>query len=154
MLAAGDHEVKRVVTGSEVRDGRTVVSIGQVGPDRKAAPAEVVEMSAGGLLWLAIDGSKFEQPTTTLKLPYVVGATWDISAVAGTGFRLSAKPTAAGAEDVIIPAGKYHTIRVDWDGKSSGRPLKSSLWYAAGVGIVKMTVGEQVMELRSFTPAK
>jgi hypothetical protein len=61
--------------------------------------------------------------------------------------------TARGAGDVTVPASKDHMIRVD-SAADNGRPLKSGLWYAADVGIVKMTVGEQVMELKSFTPGK
>jgi hypothetical protein len=92
------------------------------------------------------------ESVAALKLPYVVGATWDISAVAGTGFRLTAKATAAGEEDVTVPAGKYRAIRVDWAGGHNGKSLKSSIWYAANAVIVKVTVGEQVPELKPFAP--
>jgi hypothetical protein len=55
---------------------------------------------------------------------------------------------------VTVPAGKYRAVRADWAGEYNGRALRSSIWYAADVGIVRMTVGDETLELKSFTPGK
>jgi len=62
-------------------------------------------------------------------------------------------------EDVEVPAGKFHAVRVESE-EPVGKELtqKTTTWYAPGVGWVKMVLqfgdAKEVKVLKSFAPGK
>ncbi len=59
-------------------------------------------------------------------------------------------------ERVKVPAGTFDAVPVYIEGTQIGRKLpKRTFWYAPGIGVIKITVGDEVeMELASFTLPK
>jgi len=57
---------------------------------------------------------------------------------------------------VEVPACKYKAVRVDSKHPGpDGRPVCSTAWYAAGIGMVKTAYGaDRSIVLKSFTPGK
>jgi len=58
-----------------------------------------------------------------------------------------------GWEDIEVPAGKYHCIKLHYHEKRGEDIIDEDAWYAEGVGQVKYDGGQYVKELKSFTPA-
>jgi DUF3108-like len=153
---AADRDETRVVTAVEEKDGVKVVSVGRVGQDEKVTLTETIGVSANGLAWLAIEGVTLETPGTYLKLPLTAGATWEVHTKGSAPtVELKGKMTVAGWEEVTVPAGKYKAVRINWDCQANGQPYPAALWYAEGIGVVKMTLDDaEVLVLKSFTPGK
>jgi hypothetical protein len=61
--------------------------------------------------------------------------------------------TVLGWEDIEVPAGKYHCIKLFYDQKRGDEKVQETAWYAEGVGQVKYDGGEWLKELKSFKPA-
>jgi hypothetical protein len=53
-----------------------------------------------------------------------------------------------GWEDVEVPAGKYHCIKLHYHEKRGDEIIDETAWYAEGVGQVKYDGGEYVKELK------
>jgi hypothetical protein len=62
--------------------------------------------------------------------------------------------TVVGWEDVEVPAGKYHCIKLHYHEKRGNDVIDEDAWYAEGVGQVKYDGGQFVKELKSFTSAR
>lgn len=58
--------------------------------------------------------------------------------------------TVVGWEDVTVPAGTFHCIRLFYDEWQGDDHIQESAWYADGVGQVKYDGGQYVKELREF----
>ncbi len=55
-----------------------------------------------------------------------------------------------GWEDLEVPAGKYHCIKVHFHEKRGNDVIDENVWYAEGVGQVKYDGGEYVKELKEY----
>jgi hypothetical protein len=61
-----------------------------------------------------------------------------------------------GEEEVTVPAGKYKAVKVErvitaQDGKALDKPLKITVWFAKGIGRVKVVPTEgSKLALKSF----
>jgi len=55
-----------------------------------------------------------------------------------------------GFEDIEVPAGKFHCIKLHYHEKRGEDVIDETAWYAEGVGQVKYDGGEYVKELKSF----
>lgn len=55
-----------------------------------------------------------------------------------------------GWDDIEVPAGKYHCIKLHYHEKRGDEVIDEDAWYAAGVGQVKYDGGKYVKELKSF----
>jgi hypothetical protein len=68
------------------------------------------------------------------------------------------KYKAVGPDDVEVPAGKFRAFRLEVEISSNGRSSRSSIWYVASIGIVKLDHedGESgyVRVLKSFRSGK
>ena len=73
--------------------------------------------------------------------------------------------TVVGDAEVTVPAGKFKAVEVQTVESTKTERIKESIWYAAGVGIVKRAIiwenvadgtteMEYGFELKKFTPAK
>jgi hypothetical protein len=134
----------RVVTTEGVAAGR-----GSVGESRlRVAPDGVFRVAAAG---------PDDPPHCLLRLPAVAGTKWEYEVRPGGGRpALKGMSVVAGEEEVAVPAGKYKAVRVDSEHPGpGGRPVRSTAWYAASVGMVKTVYGaDKAIVLKSFTPGK
>jgi hypothetical protein len=56
-----------------------------------------------------------------------------------------------GFEDIEVPAGKFHCIKLHYHELRDDEVVDESAWYAEGVGQVKYDGGQYVKELKSFS---
>ena len=57
-----------------------------------------------------------------------------------------------GWEDVDVPAGRFHAIKLHYHEKRGKEVLDEHSWYAEGVGQVKYDGGQYIKELKSYQP--
>jgi hypothetical protein len=120
------------------------------------------QVSAKGVFRLGGAKGELGEPVPLLKLPAKEGETWTVerpgSFAKGPGGSNKATYTVGKEEEVEVPAGKFKAIRVEMALELRGGTLKSSTWYAAGVGIIKVVTPsgdkERTQVLKSFTPGK
>ena len=55
-----------------------------------------------------------------------------------------------GWDDIEVPAGKFHCIKLHYHEKRGDEVIDESAWYANGVGQVKYDGGQYMKELKSF----
>lgn len=59
-----------------------------------------------------------------------------------------------GWEDITVPAGKFHCIKLHYHEKRGDEVIDEDVWYAEGVGQVKYDGGQYVKELKSYSVGK
>ncbi len=102
-----------------------------------------------------------------LKYPVKTGDKWSVTfkAVPPQASDRTFDVTVVGEAEVTVPAGKFKTVEVRTVEFTKTERIKSSVWYTAGVGIVKRVITwenvadgstewELAYELKKFTPAK
>jgi hypothetical protein len=67
------------------------------------------------------------------------GASWTSSRTSSSG-RTLFDHVAAGLEDVTVKAGPFHALRVDVTARGKASTGAAHLWFAKGVGLVKLAV--------------
>ena len=134
--------VAEVIDG---KDGTKIVTVVRVG-EQWTRPMKVFEISNAGLFWTKNHaGNSAGLPWCELKLPHTPGQTW--------GAGLDSKLTAHGPEKIKVPAGEFECIRVEYRDSRGPDPVQTR-WYAKGIGEVKVTSGDLVIVLKSFTPGR
>jgi hypothetical protein len=86
------------------------------------------------------NGTEFVyQPTEQyMKLPLLPGATWLRMPVSPRQTPIDNEPvTVSGPEDVIVPAGKFHAVKVTRARRNGTIVVKGYDWFAPNVGLVK-----------------
>ena len=136
-----------VITKSEKKDGRFIVTVKSTSLDWKDTEATTIcqyLVSEDGIFEMAafLESAErkrsFEPPIYWLKLPHKVGAKWNAQ-------DNSKVPMVAGkVESIKVPAGKFEAIRVD-------QGPKCTYWYAPGVGRVKSVINDKVTQMKSIT---
>jgi hypothetical protein len=58
-----------------------------------------------------------------------------------------------GWDDIEVPAGKYHCLKLHYHEKRDDDVIDETAWYAEGVGQVRYDGGQYIKELKSFTSA-
>lgn len=116
----------------------------------------VFEVSAKGLFQVIPDSKELEP---LLKFPAKAGDKWTFERPGITAEVRKATHTVGRAEEFEVPSGKYKAVAVTRVvDLGSGRPERTTTWYAAGVGPVKFVSEfggrEATYELKSFTPGK
>ena len=146
-----DAEAVYVVTAvEEGKDGAKRVTVSAVGRNGKPSPFQEFEVSSKGLFytrWFGF-GRPVLEPQCELKLPHKAGQEWGDDESS-----LKEKQSAHGPEKVKVPAGEFDCIRVEYRDSRSPDPTQTR-WYAPGVGLVKLTSGNTLIVLKSFTPGK
>ena len=56
-----------------------------------------------------------------------------------------------GFEEIDVPAGKFHCIKLHYHEKRGKEVIDEDAWYAEGVGQVKYDGGQYVKELKSYS---
>jgi hypothetical protein len=144
-----------VVTAVEEKSGCKIVSVGR---EEKGKVVETVVWSVSdkGLYELSTGDRKNDPPLGRVQLPAKTGDEWKITQdrAGWTSLRGVGKVTVS--EEVRVPAGTFTTIRVDWTYKLDYATRSKSVWYAQGVGMVKLVDWDANKEyvLKSFTVGK
>jgi hypothetical protein len=131
------------------------------------APWQKLLVSGTGITRIELFGTKLDPPDTLVQLPAKRGDSWGTKAI---GKRdgwdqlhrrkeeditiIGKREVGMVEERVKVPAGEFTAIRVDSDLTLNGHPRQSTAWYAPGVGLVKLIVGNTEKVLKSFTPGK
>lgn len=149
-LAIGNSWTYRV-SGQDDRFVVKVVGIEKIGEllpfkleaslrDRVVATEHLL-IDQDSILRVRVDKDDVVPPLCICKLPSMKKAT------AKMGFRLGMKYgnvtyTTTLDEVVIVPAGRFTTVRVDADTTDNGVRVRTSSWFAPKIGIVKQTIDE------------
>jgi hypothetical protein len=99
------------------------------------------------------------EPYYLLKYPIKARDTWQIEYPFQVGLTgIKGTVTVLGEEEVKVPAGTFKAVKLERviteeNGKLLAKPLKITVWFARGVGRVKVVPSEGThLELLSFTP--
>ena len=158
------------VTSVEKQSDGLVVSVGTGKPGGMTTPQDRWLVSSKGLTRLQIAGVKLDSPVCVVRLPFKAGENWKVR-ISGSAQlirdadgnqmvssirRETGTVTQVAVEEVVVPAGKYRALRVEMiTSPASGKENRQSIWFAPGVGEVKVTVdGKDFRVLKSFTPGK
>jgi len=140
-------EIVEMVTAVEDKKGVKVVTVGRFEEDGKVYPNRTREVSDRGV-WQTeqLGFGALDSPWVHLKLPHKPGQMWDFQ---------KTSMTAHGPERVKVPAGEYDAIRVEIRNKDEPKsdPIQTA-WFAPRVGIVKLTKGDLLIVMKTFTPGK
>jgi hypothetical protein len=103
----------------------------------------------GGIMRHKMGIRFYDPPKPLLRFPPVKGDEWDELNTDGVVTRMRN----SGQEDVSVPFGKFRCWRIEVTiGASGNERTLHSMWFAPGVGLVKMVSGKQLhIELKSFT---
>jgi hypothetical protein len=145
--------VVKVVTGERIGDQYAYRLEGFL-RDRSVA-SEVLGHTSEGLIRFRVEREDILPPLPLLPHPIdrQKGAQWEAS------FKLGARSGVAKFtsthETITVPAGKYDAIAVQAElSEGSGSPIKSTLWFAPQVGIIKQEIVDgkrtTVLELEKF----
>lgn len=79
----------------------------------------------------------FQPPRQMLKLPLKTGESWSWEGTGLMGMRIKENNTVEAEEEVSVPAGKFHAIRVATSITQGDTITSKTWWFAGGVGMVK-----------------
>ena len=147
-----DKFVVRVIRQEMVGDQTCFVLEGRL-KDRVTA-TEHVAFTKDGLTRFRADNVDIVPPVTVLKFGAAKGR-WATEYQLGERKATATFSQEAGAA-VLVPAGRYRTttqVTGEMNGENNSR-TRTSLWYAAGVGLIRQQIGEGkgmvVLELERF----
>jgi hypothetical protein len=146
-------EFTETVMRVEEKGGVYTVTVEYQKSGAESSTEDVYEVSAKGVFRKSSGGAETKDPVPLLKLGGKPGDTWEAE-LTPTAVRM--KYTLGKEEEVVVPAGKYQAVRVEAESGQNGLTRKTTTWYAAGVGAVKLQVelgGRTVtQELKALTP--
>lgn len=155
----GDQTTELTETVSKVgeKDGVYTVTISRDFGGR--ALEQEFEVSAKGVFRRPTAGPGKGEPQAVFKRPANEGDTWTVEQQGfGKDATVTVTYTVGKEKEVEVPAGKFLAIPVTMETTLGGRAVKSTSWYAAGVGVVKLVSDsngtERVQELKEFTVGK
>ena len=115
--------------------------------------SEHVAILKDGIYRFKFDDKTIEPPVCFCKLPATKGQKWEVK------FKVAGKDGVAkfesGEEEISVPAGKFQTVVISGEVVEDSVPIKTSLWFAPGSGIVRQVIdggGQQpiILELESI----
>ena len=158
-----DNDIERVYEIADVKPakhGGSIVTVEAV-RDTGRVLEEKLEVSPRGLVRLEHLGAPSASPVCLLRCPLETDKGWPFRTdrAVPNGPYVQGTMTAAGTEDVTVPAGKYSAVRVELRAKiilddKPAHDLNITTWYAPDVGIIKQTSPGWKKELKSFTLGK
>lgn len=146
----GTNEHTREVTASQEKDGVTTFTVTW----KQAGQTQIWDLKkdANGVYRLKQDSLAFDPPHKLLQPKMTEGEEWESEYT--TGGRLTYKfvRSVGKAEQVKTPAGEFTAIPIT-SKDLNGNTLETTLWYADGVGLVKLQAkGGVASVLKEFTP--
>ena len=150
-------EVTEAVTAVEQKDDAIFVTVEASLPGKGEPMRSKVQVTSSGVFRAAVGDTQFDPPCCLLRLPPEVASKWEFEVPDPPGVA-NVKWTAVitGEEVREVPAGKFNTVRVDYEFiDSNDKPVRSTAWYAAEIGMVKSSYGaDQPTVLKSFSAGK
>jgi hypothetical protein len=98
---------------------------------------------SGWVLWhrefYSSNGQKvdFKPVRKFLKNPLSQGDTWQWEGKGMMDVDIKESSQVVGAEEVVVPAGKFQTMKVVVEGTQGGKDVKKTMWFANHIGMVK-----------------
>lgn len=155
----GKRVESRVVTGVSTNGKDTYVSVSKEDKSGKNAPLWRVKVTAKGLVRLGLRPFEAQPPIVLLKLPIKSGQHWKYLMLDGPVIKEEGTMTCYGPERVTVPAGTFTAVRVVAESIVSystllTQPVKTTYWYAPGVGLVKRVDHQgRMLILQEYLPA-
>ncbi|HJZ90194.1 MAG TPA: hypothetical protein VKE40_04935 [Gemmataceae bacterium] len=156
-LDNGDSELALRIVAVEEKGAEKVVTVEQRGATRWLA-FEQISISEKGLREVEHFG-QVSEPWYLLKFPIKAGDKWDVEWSQKPGIDgKKGTVTVIDEEEVTVPAGKFKAVKVERvyteeNGKALDKPFKVSVWFAKGIGRVKVVPTEgSKLALKSFVP--
>lgn len=144
------------VIAVETKDGRTTALLSATSPGEEPRQ-ERVRSDAGGVYRDGVAGLNSDREFPIIKYPLKSGDTWS-ETVRLSSTDIAMTFTVGPGRPVTVPAGTFVAVPITVAGGTNDRKVKSTKWFAEGVGIVKETfdLGDRtyVRELKKFTPGK
>lgn len=127
-------EKGKLVTTEELENGLSI-------------PFHTVLLTEKGVFILERAGTTYAAPFEMIRLPFKAGNEWqEIEGSVTNGTRKAIRE-----EKITVAAGEFNCIRVE---SRSQQGNKTTHWYAAGIGVVKVDYGNSTLELKSIAPGK
>ena len=143
------------IAGHEQIDGVQCLRIEKADRLGNVVQTECIAIRPDGHYRYRMNQDRFVPPIKVLALPAKVGTSWKGSYTV-QGIRISLSSKIDAEESITVAAGTFKTIRVSVDAGL----LKTTTWYAPGVGVVKQSVDKAIqsqrddLELEEFTPGE
>jgi hypothetical protein len=153
---AGEREWTEEIMESEKRDDTVWIKVQY----REAENSHYVTYSVSPQCVTQLNSAGWKIDNVLLQLPPKKGDTWKVGTPIQKGLICdSGQMTVGEVEEVTVPAGKYKTIKVEYEvtnrsGVELEKPITYKYWYASEVGLVKFTTTDFERSLKSFTPGK
>jgi hypothetical protein len=143
------------VTRIEKVDGVDLAVL-EVTVEGKVVATEHVQQTDKGVFRHKFNAAAIEPPFRMLPYPIKADEKWEGEIKSGgTAGNYTARTK---EEEIEVPAGKFKTIRVDFDLVEKGNKVSTSYWFAADTGFVKQTVDagplHVVISLEKFEAGK
>ena len=140
-------EVSNQITKDETIDGNSMALLETI-VNGSVVSTEHLSSTAEGVFRCRYNGIEVEPPLCIFKYPMKEEATWEAEAKIGPQ-QLKVKSTSGKLVEVTTPAGKYKAAPVVTETEINGTKIKTKLWFAAEVGIVKQdtAIGENNVNL-------
>jgi hypothetical protein len=146
----GTNEHTREVTGSQEKDGVTHFTV-----TWKQGPSTQIwdlKKDATGVYRLKQDTLAFDPPHKLIQPKMTEGEEWESEYTAGGRVTYKFVRSVGKPEQVKTPAGEFTALPIN-SKDLSGNTLETTLWYADGVGLVKLQAkGGTASVLKEFTP--
>ncbi len=148
------NEHTREVTDATEKDGVTTFTITW----KQGAQTQlwVMRKDDDGVSRVSQNGSEFDPPHQILKQKLADGDEWTSEYTLGKGgtTKYTHKRTVGKAESVKVPAGEYDAFPVS-SVEASGNTSDTTLWYADGVGLIKIVAKDGTpIVLKEFVAGK
>jgi hypothetical protein len=157
----GEQEETRSVTAVEWTTSGVLVTVSKHESDGKTSLHEKVLITSAGLKYVEGYMGKPASPQCMLKVPSTDGEKWEAD-YSVDYHEHKQECTSLVTEKVEVPAGRFTAVRVRVQtylrdfipgGLLHGGTCKEDIWYAPGVGVVKIEYGpSSTWVLKSFTP--
>jgi hypothetical protein len=155
------------IAGVEEKDGQKIVSVKRhvgdttidAGRYQLSQDGITVVPSARAARGRANPMQKPNDPMTVLEFPIKKDESWKWAGKLPTGADSAVTRTIRAIEEITVPAGKFRAVKievvqtrtnsgvVEWN-------MKSTEWYAEGVGRIKHVAENLTEEMTKFTPAE
>jgi hypothetical protein len=147
-------EIKWVVKATESKGDAVIVTVHKAVAGGELRPLDRVSITEKGVFKLWQEGFDYDPPACIFKLPFHSGEKWKLHYDEKGGIHpIDCTYTTVGEEEVVVGAGKFKAIRVNYEQIGTNR--KASWWFARRVGVVRVTTDSgRDMQLKSFTPGR
>jgi hypothetical protein len=146
-----------IATSVEEKGASKIVTVEKKVND-KLVPLWIISVSDKGLYEIAAGDVKLESPLPLLTLPAKPGDKWELNHTQEGLPKINGTVRVGDVETIEVPAGKYETLRLEWDYTLDGKSQQRTYWFARDIGWVKMIVKTKTdtdeVVLKKFYPGK